>query len=492
MSATHRIRRQRWQVTAASAADAFAVRSMLRRESELSLLPALESAFAALDDGEREIHVPRLALSIHISSLDRLTEELPVRLAEAARHALSEAVAAEPPMSAVSRHDLTAAGRLRRYLVSGQLDWFDAERDPAALQQQLADEAMRWSASPLAAWPGLLADLPPGGQARADAFFRLLQLLDADGRTRWWDWASRLAEGHNGEAPAQLANLRRMAATRPADHALRLQALGFLALSGDPARSAEYRSECLEAARACARQLDTFATVDRKNWLKIETWLGGDAAPAAGDPVGGGQRAAKSAANPAALASEIFQNSPNFPVDREQALGVPLHSAGLILLHPYLPRLFAALGWVGDRHPQGEPFPWARLPQAAALLNWLATGRDEPFEYELGTVKLLLGLNPDDPLPVAAGLLGDAEREEGEALLGAVVQHWSALGKTSIDGLRLSFLQRGGLLYPAADGWLLRPQAESFDLLIDRLPWGIAIIRLPWMPRSLHTEWLSA
>ena len=164
MSATHRIRRQRWQVTAASAADAFAVRSMLRRESELSLLPALESAFAALDDGEREIHVPRLALSIHISSLDRLTEELPVRLAEAARHALSEAVAAEPPMSAVSRHDLTAAGRLRRYLVSGQLDWFDAERDPAALQQQLADEAMRWSASPLAAWPGLLADLPPGGQ----------------------------------------------------------------------------------------------------------------------------------------------------------------------------------------------------------------------------------------------------------------------------------------------------------------------------------------
>ena len=52
MSVTHRIRRQRWQGTAASAADAFAVRSMLRRENELSLLPALESAFAVLDDGE--------------------------------------------------------------------------------------------------------------------------------------------------------------------------------------------------------------------------------------------------------------------------------------------------------------------------------------------------------------------------------------------------------------------------------------------------------
>ena len=117
MSVTHRIRRQRWQVTAASAADAFAVRSMLRRENELSLLPALESAFAVLDDGEREIHVSRLDVSIRISSLERLAEELPVRLAEAARQALSEAVTAEPQMSAASRHDLTEAlGVTRRTL----------------------------------------------------------------------------------------------------------------------------------------------------------------------------------------------------------------------------------------------------------------------------------------------------------------------------------------------------------------------------------------
>ena len=162
MSVTHRIRRQRWQVTAASAADAFAVRSMLRRENELSLLPALESAFAVLDDGEREIHVSRLDVSIRISSLERLAEELPVRLAEAARQALSEAVTAEPQMSAASRHDLTSTGRLRHYLISGQVDWFDAERDPAQLRQQLADEAMQWSTSPATAWPGLLADLPQG------------------------------------------------------------------------------------------------------------------------------------------------------------------------------------------------------------------------------------------------------------------------------------------------------------------------------------------
>lgn len=496
MSAPHRIRRQRWQVRTASPADAFAVRTALRQENELSLLPALESAFAGLDDGEREIHLPRLELAIRISSPERLAEELPLRLAEAARQALAEVIAVPSQAPAAMPRHLTPGKRLRRYLGSGQVDWFDADREQSELLQQLAEEARLWSASPAAAWPCLLADLPAGGQARADAFFRFLQLLNVADRLRWWDFAARLAEAHDGESPARLAALRQMAATRPADHALRLQALGLLALSADPARSARHRSECLRAAQACAGQLETFAAVDRESWLKIENWLGGEAGAITLDPDNGGAKVATGATSPPLTEAAGVGKAPNLSTDRDgepgQALGLPLRSAGLILLHPYLPRLFAALGWVSASHPPGEPFPWARLPHAAALLNWLATGRDEPFEFELGTAKLLLGLPPDDPLPVAAGLIGQAEREEGEALLGAVVQHWSALGQTSIDGLRVAFLQRGGLLYPAPDGWLLRPQGETFDLLLDRLPWGLSIIRLPWMPGCLHTEWLSA
>lgn len=496
MSATHRIRRQRWQVRTASPADAFAVRTALRQANELSLLPALESAFAALDDGEREIHLPRLELAIRISSPERLAEELPARLAEAARQALAEAIDVPSQEPAAMPRSLTPGKRLRRYLGSGQVNWFDADREQSELQQQLADEARLWSASPAAAWPCLLADLPAGGQARADAFFRFLQLLDVADRLRWWDFAARLVEAHDGESPARLALLRQMAATRPADHALRLQALGLLALSADPARSSRHRSECLRVAKACAGQLETFAAVNRKNWLKIESWLGGETEAIKLDPDTGGTKAATGATSPLLPEAAGVGKPSKLSMDRDgepgQALGLPLRSAGLILLHPYLPRLFAALGWIAASHPSGEPFPWARLPHAAALLNWLATGRDEPFEFELGTAKLLLGLKPDDPLPVAAGLIGDAEREEGEALLGAVVQHWSALGQTSIDGLRVAFLQRGGLLYPAPDGWLLRPHGETFDLLLDRLPWGLSIIRLPWMPGCLHTEWLSA
>lgn len=496
MNAPHRIRRQRWQVCTASAADAFAVRTALRQENELSLLPALESAFAGLDDGEREIHLPRLELAIHISSADRLAEELPAKLAEAARRALTEAVAAAPQVPAATSRRLTPGSRLRRYLASGQVDWFDADREQPELLQQLAEEARLWSAAPAAAWPCLLADLPSGGQARADAFFRFLQLLDVADRLRWWDFAARLAESHDGESPARLALLCHLAATRPADHALRLQALGLLALSADPARSNRHRSECLRVAQACAGQLETFASVDRENWLKIESWLAGQAGSARLDPDTSGTQATTGATSLLLPGAAGIEKRPNFSLDRDSepdpALGLPLRSAGLVLLHPYLPRLFSALGWIGASHTPGEPFPWARLPQAAALLNWLATGRDEPFEFELGTAKLLLGLQPDAPLPVAAGLIGEAEREEGAALLSAVVQHWSALGQTSVDGLRVAFLQRGALLYPAPDGWLLRPQGETFDLLLDRLPWGLSIIRLPWMPACLHTEWLSA
>lgn len=487
MSAVHRIRRQRWQVRTASAADAFTVRAALRRESELGLLPALESAFAELDDGKREIRLPRLDLAIRISSPDRLADELPAKLAEAARQALSEAIDGAPSMQTVAPTPPTAGERLRHYLRNGRVEWFDTNREPDELRQQLADEARQWSASPASAWPILLADLPPDGQPLADAFFRFLQLLDIGDRLCWWEFAAGLAIERDASLP--LAVLRRMAATRPADRALRLQALGLLALS-HPAPSAAQRDSGVQAARACAAQLGSLAAADEKDWPAIESWLGG----ASGRPTDNPHRTGPHPADATRPQGQPPEEQPGLPTGREQqpAPGMALRSAGLVLLHPYLPRLFAALGWIEAAHPQGERFPWERLAHAAALLNWLATGRDEPFEFELGTAKLLLGLRPDDPLPAAAGLIGDAEREEGAALLTAVVQHWSALGQTSIDGLRVAFLQRGGLLYPAPDGWLLRPQGETFDLLLDRLPWGLSIVRLPWMPCCLHTEWLSA
>ena len=104
-------------------------------------------------------------------------------------------------------------------------------------------------------------------------------------------------------------------------------------------------------------------------------------------------------------------------------------------------------------------------------------------------MKLLLGLDPEDSFPVAEGLLGPADREECTALLEAVIEHWSALGHTSVAGLRTSFLQRDGLLRRVEAGWALHVDPAGFDVLLAHLPWSVSVVRLPWMPEPVYTEW---
>lgn len=185
--------------------------------------------------------------------------------------------------------------------------------------------------------------------------------------------------------------------------------------------------------------------------------------------------------------------SPKRDLQRSPELTVPNTSegfmaldAGLVLLHPFLERLFGAAGIAptGARD-LAEP----ALPRAAAMLHWLLGGREEVFEFELTTVKVLLGLSPGQMLPVASGLLSGDDRAEADHLLASAISHWAALGRTSVAGLRMSFLQRRGLLRDTGQGWQLQVEPESFDVLLGSLPWGIGIVRLPWMTKPIFTEW---
>ncbi len=163
--------------------------------------------------------------------------------------------------------------------------------------------------------------------------------------------------------------------------------------------------------------------------------------------------------------------------------GIYTALAGLVLLHPFLPQLFRALGFADD---EKLLYP----DKAVYLLYFLATGRTSAMEYELVIPKMLCHVPLASAVESNVSLVTD-EEEEAIALLAAVIHHWEVMKNTGADGLRETFLQRSGKLSQRDDGeWLLQVETNSFDILLEQLPWGISMIQLPWMPGMLRVEWV--
>jgi len=171
--------------------------------------------------------------------------------------------------------------------------------------------------------------------------------------------------------------------------------------------------------------------------------------------------------------------------DPEARQGLPVVHAGLVLLHPFLPRIFAALGLLEDAGAFRSPEAPA---QAAMICHALATGTVEAEEPDLTVPRLLCGLPSTISLPRAPAMPA-RWRDEAEGLLQAVIGHWPALGRTTPDGLRTGFLQRAGVLEPGPAGPRLAVEASGIDVLLDRLPWPLSQVRTPFMATVLTVDW---
>jgi hypothetical protein len=192
-------------------------------------------------------------------------------------------------------------------------------------------------------------------------------------------------------------------------------------------------------------------------------------------------RAAATLPPPARVANPAFEHAVE-AVEPDGPLFVD--NAGLVLLAPYLPRLFGRLG-LND----GQRFVDANAAGRAALVtHYLVSGETTCAEPLLMLNKLLCGLPLQAPVPRRIELAA-SEREAADGLLLAVIAHWKALGQTSPAGLRQTFLQREGRLDHVDEAWQLEVPPQTFDLLLDRLPWGYATLRFPWMPEVLHVQW---
>jgi len=159
-------------------------------------------------------------------------------------------------------------------------------------------------------------------------------------------------------------------------------------------------------------------------------------------------------------------------------------NAGLILLWPFLNRFLVKIGLVANNLFINK----ISAERASLLLQYLVDTSTESSEHIFPLNKILCGIDLLESINTNLEITTE-EQAESENLLSAVIQNWSILKNTSIEGFRKAFLRRNGILRVHNDGWLLQVERETYDILLDRIPWSIQVIKLPWMENILHIEW---
>ncbi len=156
-----------------------------------------------------------------------------------------------------------------------------------------------------------------------------------------------------------------------------------------------------------------------------------------------------------------------------------LPDAGMVLIAPYLPRLFDRL----DLDPSGET-----VITAARLIHWLAHGHDAAQEPDLLMARVLLDVPPLIAL-IDDTPLSEAMQRGAESLLDAVISHWPQLGKTSRAGLQETFLQRPGLLRQTERGPEITVETRGVDVLLSGISWSYSPLYLPWRRQPIRVDW---
>ena len=167
----------------------------------------------------------------------------------------------------------------------------------------------------------------------------------------------------------------------------------------------------------------------------------------------------------------------------DEAIYLP--GAGVILVHPFLGQLFRERGLLERRSFRSLE---ARY-RAVHLIGFLTFGRLDLPEYELVLAKVLCGVELEEPLEPAQ--LEEDDVAACDALLHAVLEHWTALRSSSPHWLREQFFLREGKLERADSGWLLTIERHAQDVLLARLPWGFGVIAPPWLKAQIFVRWLD-
>lgn len=479
---THRIRRQTWLVRASSQVDAMRVRSELSNAWSDASTGEFEQACDDAAPNDVVLRIPQLTLHVRLANVNDLATKLPAliseQLAEQVREVRERALRGESTAGEIvleSSVTTQSFENLVHYLRTGSLPWTVSGRAPNEILDELR----------AAIGANLKSVVRQVSNHNSEAsWFRLLQLLDNNHDELISVLASETRQSWSRALASSFGDLS-TGAHLSVYASLRVGAAIITAIVDGP--------ELLpDRVAASVHALNAIDQSRLREWAKSLPDSADDNTLTAlkraiiDHPIG------KYDAIAHADEKHVEQNSPFSAVDQTETgqtntqaiLRQSVANAGLILLHPFIPAFLQRVGLNIDGVISIDA-----LPRAAALLHHLATGRIEIYEFELGFIKVLLGITPETALPVTTGLLTAQDIEESDALIGAMIGHWTAIGKTSIAGLRSTFLSRIGLLALEDLGWTLHVESSSIDMLLDRLPWGFGIIRLPWMQRTLYTQW---
>ncbi|MEH1945278.1 MAG: contractile injection system tape measure protein [Nostoc sp.] len=176
-----------------------------------------------------------------------------------------------------------------------------------------------------------------------------------------------------------------------------------------------------------------------------------------------------------------FANAVNAFSDSDD---IYISNAGLILLWPFINRFFVKLGLVQEN----IFINIISAERSALVLQYLVDASTEASEHIFPLNKVLCSIDLFTSINTHLDIT-EQEQVESESLLATVIQNWSILKNTSIEGFRKAFLQRNGILRVRDGAWLLQVEHETYDVLLDRIPWSIQVIKLPWMDKILYVEW---
>lgn len=518
---SHRIFRQKWQVSTSSEKQAFAIRKELHQEWECRLLPIFDKAFSEYVSNDERVHIPKIAINLKVSFGKELWEEV----AEGLYQQLSELLRSENPNSGESSGNKseTIAIPLKQYrfelllyyLENGDLPGYSAFQ-PDGMVTVLTESIQENRQQ--------LMEYIRQNKVSQPFLFRLIQFLQVEEIVRLTEEVSRaLPQVAKEELNLLLQGLLIPELSQFNLHTSKMLVAAFLHAANrhdNPTTVPDWKEA---AARLLSKEglfyfERFFSYLHKKSRLSPSSvhWKNHFSGPSeylvmkrqnvvsqlpgkeivagfwAGNEIDANSNRknstepdsffAKSMASQTSSTKLLFSNP---ALSQPGELGISVQFAGLVFLHPFFSRLFAISGIISEGDKQ---ITVRNLAKAAALLHFVATGREELFEFELGFIKPLLGMDPSDSLAVSKGLLTQNQMEEVKSMLQAVVSHWSSIGNTSNDGLRTTFIQRNGMLYPFENGWKVILESAAVDMLLNTIPWSYSIIRLPWMNKPIYTE----